>query len=550
MKKSLYRFVLCLWAVILITTGAGIGTGTNIAHAQTQAQTGVGSATADNSTVIVSAGTTELRFSEISFFGPNSNWEIHGTLEIFSKKIWIAPTARFSGTGKIIIHNPGDNPYYELMAAGPTEIDHNNGEFIGVTIELRNPHNLVLANINDPGYGIGNPNQTHKSAALNIGSRFIFGVDDGDVILNGNDFGMSAAASLEASAAGTLGSRRMIVTGNSIAGHVIKQFGNTQPVLFPVGIEEGDYTPATIAPLSPVKIHVSVQDYRGGQIAPINREIGMDRIWHVMSDVAVNATYTLQHNRITNGLAYVDENAQIVQYSGSNNWMGGVTEMENAGIQGFATPTVSIHTRANILMATDFLANQTWFTKLVADAKTPPQAVDDETVGNSCEPVHINVLANDKPGSSAILVNSVRIVQQPRNGSVIVNMDGSISYYANKNYVGEDSFRYEIEDEEGQTATATVIVMLNECGIKIPNAFTPNGDGVNDYFVIPGSERFDRMELSIFNRWGNEVYRSNNYDNNWAGLNLHEGVYYYQLRAYEAGRLVYQDGWVLLRRNL
>lgn len=78
----------------------------------------------------------------------------------------------------------------------------------------------------------------------------------------------------------------------------------------------------------------------------------------------------------------------------------------------------------------------------------------------------------------------------------------------------------------------------------------PNGDGVNDYFVIPGSERFERMELSIFNRWGNEVYRSSNYDNDWAGLNLHEGVYYYQLRAYESGRLVYQDGWVLLRRNL
>src|SRR5690554_2477987 len=334
MKKNLYRFVLCLWAVVLITTGAGIGAGTNTVHAQTQAQTGEGSATADNSTVIVSAGTTELRFSEISFFGPNSNWEIHGTLEIFSKKIWIAPTARFSGTGKIIIHNPGDNPYYELMAAGPTEIDHNNGEFIGVTIELRNPHNLVLSDINDPGYQITNPNLSSKSAALNIGSRFIFGVDDGDVILNGNDFGMSATANLEASPGGALGSRRMIVTGRIFEGHVIKQFGNTQPVLFPVGIEEGDYTPATIAPLSPVKIHVCVQDYAGAIVAPINREIGMDRVWHVMSDVAVNATYTLQHNRITNGLAYVDENAQIVQYSGDNNWAGGVTIMENGDVQG------------------------------------------------------------------------------------------------------------------------------------------------------------------------------------------------------------------------
>lgn len=537
MKKLINRFVYLVSFLLAINTCMLCLTGQVMA--QSPAQTGEGSATADNSTVIVAAGTTELRFSEISFFGPNSHWEINGTLEIFSKQIWIAPTAQFSGTGKIIIHNPADNPYYELMAAGPTEIDHNNGEFIGVTIEMRNPHNLLLANINDPGYGTINPGQTHKSAALNIGSTFIFAVDNGDVILNGHDFGLSAPARLEASPGGALGSKRMIVTGNSIAGHVIKYYGNSQPFLFPVGIAEEDYTPATIAPQTSTAIYVSVQNYGAASPTIPDEERGMDRVWHIFADQGVQATYTLQHNRITNGLAYVDNKAQIVQYAGSGNWIGDLTTLQNEGI----------HNRADILMATGVTADQSWFTKL-ADSKTPPEALDDETVGNSCEPIHINVLANDKPGSSAILVNSIRIVRQPQNGSVMVNMDGSITYYANKNYVGEDNFRYEIQDEEGQIATATVTIMVNECGIKIPNAFTPNGDGVNDYFVIPGSERFDRMELSIFNRWGNEVYRSNNYDNDWAGLNLHEGVYYYQLRAYESGRLIYQDGWVLLRRNL
>lgn len=128
-------------------------------------------------------------------------------------------------------------------------------------------------------------------------------------------------------------------------------------------------------------------------------------------------------------------------------------------------------------------------------------------------------------------------------------MDGSITYQATMNYIGQDSFQYEITDEEGQTATATVTVMVNACGIKIPNAFTPNGDGINDYFIVPGSERFERMELAVFNRWGNEVYKSNNYQNDWAGLTLNEGVYYYQLTAWENGRRIYQDGWVLLRRN-
>src|SRR5690606_5666848 len=104
------------------------------------AQKGAGSSTADNSTVIIAPETVELRFAETSYFGPNAHWEINGTLEIWSRNIWISPTAKFSGTGKIIIHDPGTNPFYEDMPAGPTHIDGNNGQPINVTIELRNPH--------------------------------------------------------------------------------------------------------------------------------------------------------------------------------------------------------------------------------------------------------------------------------------------------------------------------------------------------------------------------------------------------------------------------
>lgn len=534
MNRGLLVRFLFGFGVILLTVFGQWGA----AHAQTQAQTGAGSATADNSTVIVQTGTTELRFSEVSYFGPNSHWEINGTLEIWSKEIWIAPTARFSGTGKIIIHNPGDNPYYEQMAAGPTRIDGNNGEFIGVTIELRNPYNLVLADIGDPGYGITEPSEASKTAALNIGADFIFAVDNGDVILNGNDFGLSETATLSASAGGTLGSKRMIVTGNSIAGHVIKHFGNNQATLFPVGIAEGDYTPATIAPLANTAIYVSVQDYGAASPTISDAERGMDRVWHIYASQGVQATYTLQHNRITNGLTFVDSQAQIVQYAGSGNWLGDVTTLQGEGI----------HTRADILVATGVRAEDSWFTKL-ADGHHPPQAIPDDAVGNACEPIHINVLANDLPGSSAIVVGSVRIVTQPQHGQVTVNLDGSLTYYARNNYVGEDTLVYEITDEEGQTATATVTIHIGECGIKIPNVFTPDGDGINDFFVIPGLESQDRVTLIVFNRWGGEVYRSLDYKNDWAGRNLNEGVYYYQLRIEGTNRNIDQRGWVLLKRN-
>jgi len=54
-------------------------------------------------------------------------------------------------------------------------------------------------------------------------------------------------------------------------------------------------------------------------------------------------------------------------------------------------------------------------------------------------------------------------------------------------------------------------------GFFIPNGFSPNGDGTNDNFVIIGLNLYPGSELSIFNRWGNRVYFSNDYNNDWNG---------------------------------
>jgi gliding motility-associated-like protein len=51
--------------------------------------------------------------------------------------------------------------------------------------------------------------------------------------------------------------------------------------------------------------------------------------------------------------------------------------------------------------------------------------------------------------------------------------------------------------------------------IFIPNSFSPNGDGVNDYFEVFGIPK--PFSLIIYNRWGNIVFSSNNYGNNWDG---------------------------------
>jgi gliding motility-associated-like protein len=68
-------------------------------------------------------------------------------------------------------------------------------------------------------------------------------------------------------------------------------------------------------------------------------------------------------------------------------------------------------------------------------------------------------------------------------------------------------------------------------GIFIPNAFTPNGDGVNDYWRIPFLDPGLGAEVNVFNRWGQLVYHSSASTVSWDGkLNGHpqaSGVYVY-----------------------
>jgi gliding motility-associated-like protein/uncharacterized repeat protein (TIGR01451 family) len=83
----------------------------------------------------------------------------------------------------------------------------------------------------------------------------------------------------------------------------------------------------------------------------------------------------------------------------------------------------------------------------------------------------------------------------------------------------------------------------------IPNAITPNGDGLNDHFRMPGLDAYPENELSIYNRWGNMVFTEKNYRQRWDGKGLNEGTYFYVLRIRDAGgRWQNFKGWVIIMR--
>lgn len=88
--------------------------------------------------------------------------------------------------------------------------------------------------------------------------------------------------------------------------------------------------------------------------------------------------------------------------------------------------------------------------------------------------------------------------------------------------------------------------------LNISQAITPNGDGVNDTWVIYNIENHPGSIVRVFNRWGKEVYYSNNYHNDWDGhyLDLKEGLpssgaYMYQVDLNGDGTIDAQ-GWLYI----
>jgi gliding motility-associated-like protein len=87
-------------------------------------------------------------------------------------------------------------------------------------------------------------------------------------------------------------------------------------------------------------------------------------------------------------------------------------------------------------------------------------------------------------------------------------------------------------DQCGKAITSLPIFVYNQCPLIVPNVMTINGDNVNDALIITNWEDYDKVSLTIMNRWGNIVYENSDYKNDWKGLDksgaqLSEGVYFY-----------------------
>ena len=89
---------------------------------------------------------------------------------------------------------------------------------------------------------------------------------------------------------------------------------------------------------------------------------------------------------------------------------------------------------------------------------------------------------------------------------------------------------------------------LSSDPLTIFNAFSPDGDGKNDTWIIKNIDLYPQNTLTIFNRWGDEVYRAQGYSNSkaWDGGSLNPGTYYYVLQVQVNGQSKTYKGFITM----
>ena len=90
----------------------------------------------------------------------------------------------------------------------------------------------------------------------------------------------------------------------------------------------------------------------------------------------------------------------------------------------------------------------------------PPFANDDAGVGQYNDPIEGNLLANDSdPNGDPLTINTTPVAE-PTNGTVVINSDGTYEYTPDPDFVGNDSFTYEVCDDSGACEEATVYLTV------------------------------------------------------------------------------------------
>ncbi len=161
---------------------------------------------------------------------------------------------------------------------------------------------------------------------------------------------------------------------------------------------------------------------------------------------------------------------------------------------------------------TSFDSAQTILTVIIPNISAgPDQFVDSGTL------VTLEAIGN----FDSLFWSPSYLVNSPESALVETVPSQTTTYMLHAYYLGCEVFDY-------------VTVFLTDV-FKIPNTFSPNNDGTNDSWIIPGIENYPNNRMLIMNRFGDVLYEASSYStmNAWSGIKngnvLPDGVYYYLL---------------------
>lgn len=160
---------------------------------------------------------------------------------------------------------------------------------------------------------------------------------------------------------------------------------------------------------------------------------------------------------------------------------------------------------------------------------------------NGCDSiitVNVTELASDEPNlildatPDTVLVGSSSILNAVGNGDI--EWDNLISGSTQTvTPTTTTTYAATLTDNLGctNTQTITVYVLFETTEMKVPDAFSPNGDGLNDVFKVVNASDFNSIELKIYNRWGDLLHKGTNEAHGWDGN--------YKLKAQDIDSYIY-----------
>lgn len=184
----------------------------------------------------------------------------------------------------------------------------------------------------------------------------------------------------------------------------------------------------------------------------------------------------------------------------------------------------------------------------------------EETTYEGSAPLHVRFEAHPENLDARTPLYEWRFVKEGENAPFLLRYDENTEYTFSQSgsftvqllasfVLGKDTVSYEMD--------TPFRIVITESKLELPNAFTPNGDGVNDVFrAKEGYRSLVEFNATVFNRWGKKVAEWNDPADGWdgrtGGSDAPDGAYYLVVKARGADGVRYEVKKTinLLRKNI